>query len=593
MGFFDDDGGMFDLDGDGKTSWDERLLSDILEYQIFEEIMGEDEADSDSDDYDTEAEEEEAEEDWREDCEDGSEYNLFPEYYDTAEEYEEALAEAKSEWRYDCEDGSEYDIDPEDYDSEEEYEEALEEARLGYYYDDESDDDAEISPEDFPNRRRYNAACILADDNYFYANDERGRRLKAAAKFVIENADRIFAANYLSHDYGFLYAQAIKDNFKLPCSLPDEDEKPEMELYEILIKIAKRNVDLAFEIWLWCLDRFLPYAEYYEFSATDLTMFVIGNIYSGFPDGFRIKLLNYLNDNKNFLQMIMSAYDETSTDIRRLIAQAIEEKLYNAAYGLFKAELKKAGNKWRDINDTTSAVISCCKNYYELESVEYFRDNLFPLVKAIPLGMVRDEIQEWEEEIADYITMVESQCEKYAYSRKNAWRNSVPDGKPYGLDPVSYDTEQEYLEAFNDEKYGWRKWQTGRENYGLDVNDFETLAEFIEAKNAKAKEVRQREQDEKIKKRQLDEESKVQERLDDKKVYTYCGVLLPFSSRPYSFRTEDRTIGIGDTVIVPTGENEKEVEGKVVSVGQYLRVSVPYPVEKTKLIIRKLENQPE
>lgn len=66
---------------------------------------------------------------WRIFCEDGSEYGLDPEDYDTEEEYEEALEEAKYEWRDTCEDGFEYGIDPEDYESEEEYIEALEEAK--------------------------------------------------------------------------------------------------------------------------------------------------------------------------------------------------------------------------------------------------------------------------------------------------------------------------------------------------------------------------------------------------------------------------------------------------------------------------------
>ena len=61
-----------------------------------------------------------------------------------------------------------------------------------------------------------------------------------------------------------------------------------------------------------------------------------------------------------------------------------------------------------------------------------------------------------------------------------------------------------------------------------------------------------------------------------------------FSSRPYSFRTDDK-VKIGDTVVVPVGEDKKEMKGKVVSIGQYSRLGVPYPVEKTKMIIRKLE----
>lgn len=75
--------------------------------------------------------------------------------------------------------------------------------------------------------------------------------------------------------------------------------------------------------------------------------------------------------------------------------------------------------------------------------------------------------------------------------------------------------------------------------------------------------------------------------MEDMAIYIYCGVLLPFSNRPYSFRTEDETVQIGDTVIVPVGKENEAMEGKVVSIGKYMRSGVPFPVEKTKFILEK------
>lgn len=65
-------------------------------------------------------------------------------------------------------------------------------------------------------------------------------------------------------------------------------------------------------------------------------------------------------------------------------------------------------------------------------------------------------------------------------------------------------------------------------------------------------------------------------------------MLLPFSNWAFSYRTEDDTIQIGDVVIVPVGRDNEEMEGKVVSVGKYARAGVPYPVEKTKYILKKI-----
>ena len=261
-----------------------------------------------------------------------------------------------------------------------------------------------------------------------------------------------------------------------------------------------------------------------------------------------------MSDNDSFCQTVMTAGGAQADSISELIVETIKEGLFKTAEYLFRVGLENLGGNRKKIIAFTDEVIRLCKNDEELESVEYFRDNLLPLVKAIPLGKAESKIAQWEKDIAVYIYFVEAECEQYAYTRKNAWRKTVPNGEEYGLDPVDFDTEQEYLDALN----------------------------------AENKDSCQPETDE-----ILNEQEKIEEYESDKTVYRYCGVLLPFSSRPYSFRTDDNSIKIGDTVIVPVGENDKEMKGRVVSIGQYLRLSAPYPVEKTKLIIRKAEEGSE
>ncbi len=170
-------------------------------------------------------------------------------------------------------------------------------------------------------------------------------------------------------------------------------------------------------------------------------------------------------------------------------------------------------------------------------------------------------------------------------NKANSWRETVPNGEEYGLDPFCYDSEQEYLEALNREKYGWREWYTDKENYGLSPEDFETQQEFSKARDAKRKE-KQLQEIEKRRQEQLEKRRILEE---DKNIYTYCGVLFPSALRPYSYLTKDETIKIGDTVIVPAGNNNEKAQGTVVSVGQYTRLAAPYPVEKTKEIIEKAD----
>lgn len=559
MGFFDDNDSFFDEFFDFNDDGNIDILEEAVGLKIIEDIEKkcsgdyEDDIDFDDDDYDDDDSDDKYE--WRLYCVDGFEYGIDPEDYDTEEEYEEALIEAKYRWRKQCESVLDTGVNPEDYDTEEEYQDALEERA-----------DCGDKPNGFETER------VMRDCNV--------------------NTDNIIALKCLTHSGNFLYAQAIKDNFTLPCSLPNEYESREMEFCQILAKIARWDIPLTFEIWSWCIEQFLPYAQYDYFCKRDLCTTIISEFYK-FSDDYPTKLIHYMDENPTFMQVIISARDKPEGGFSTLIAKAIAENLYNTANTIFQSELNKANGYWKSINTFTNRVIVSCKNYSELESIEYFRDNLLPLVKAIPDGMVQDEISEWEKEIAEYIDYVEKDCKQYAYTRKHAWRKTVPDGSEYGLNPLYYDTEQEYLDALHDRKYGWREFYKDRENYGLNVEEFETREEYQKALSAKSREKRTQERKQQLEQYHQKQQAKMQEYANDKTIYTYCGVILPFSSRPYYFRTDDNTIKIGDTVFVPVGNDEEEIKGTVVSVGRYSRLGVPYPVEHTKMIIQKIEDSDE
>lgn len=636
-------GGIFDFNRDGKEDFGELWIAQ----KIFEECTKEEprhdyssdyifdddlvdtswreycedgsEFDIDPEDYETEEDYDEALAEakqkvaWRKTCEDGSDVFIGPEDYDTEDEYNEALEEARNAWRDTCEDGSEYGLDPDDFDTEDEYNEALEKAQaselngisaptISLQFSVECpalDKLEEIKEENYPNKRRFNAAYTLANEFLCYSSKEAGRKDKACCQFIIDNADNITAANYLSYEGGFLYAQAIKDNFQLPVSLPDEDEYREYELSDTLCKIAKRNVALSFEVWEWVLNTFLPYTQYADGSLTEMTSDVIDDLYS-FPENYRTELARYMNQHPEFMKKVLNAKAEMSGNLDALIAAALKDGLTDTASMLFKYGLAQAGDDWKKINGLTGGTISWCKNYDELESAEYFKLNLLPLVKAIDVGMVQDEIDEWEKGLDEYISQVESDCEQYAYTRKNAWRKTVPDGSKYGLDPRYYDSEQEYLEALEEEKYGWRKWYKDDDTLGLNVNDFETQEEYRKAYDARLEEKRQTEREQREQERRQLQQQREQERRErvekeqrievekarvDENIYTICGVIFLNADRPYHYITDDTSIKIGDEVLVSVGD--KETIGKVVSVGQYMRIASPFPINRMKKIKSK------
>lgn len=543
-------GGIFDFNHDGKTSPFEQYIG----FKIFEECLKE-----------------------------------F--------ENEEGDDDDKYEWRLTCEDGWDYDIDPEDYETEFEYMEALEEAKENCCEPDEEFDEDEdesytfvgenVNPDDYPNKRRYIAAFELANLPD-YINDDYLQRERNFCKFIVEKADTIIAANYLAYEEGFLYAQAIKDNFNLNISLPDEDEERVMTFPAVLCKIAKYDADLSFKVWNWCFEQFLPYNEYYDSCAQELSTDVIIDLHK-FPKDYISKLAHHISENENFCNALLTAGKSGISYMGELIATVIKEHLYETAKKLFEFELEKVGDNYEEIMSLTNSVFINCIDDYEVESLEYFRDNLLSIVKSLPNEMVQFELPTSENLISSMIERTESMSPKYAYSRKYQWRKNVENGSQYGLDPLNYYTEQQYLDALNRRKYGWRDKYEWQNKYGLNISDYETENEFQLALKEKKEEIHNNRFKQVGTEINCDKNANSNKYENDTKIYTYCGVRLPYSSRTYSYLTDDNSIKIGDKVIVPFGKDNEETEGTVVYVGQYSRFCVPYPIEKTKTIIKKTQ----
>ena len=135
----------------------------------------------------------------------------------------------------------------------------------------------------------------------------------------------------------------------MPCSLPDEDESREMELPQILCKIAKRDIPLSFEIWHWCLKQFLPYAQYDSSSPGDMSTEVIDYLYK-FPDGYMAKLVHYIDENHSFSKKLLKASEEPANALPPLIAVAISENCLATAKYLFRSGLRLSDGQWKKIN---------------------------------------------------------------------------------------------------------------------------------------------------------------------------------------------------------------------------------------------------
>lgn len=396
----------------------------------------------------------------------------------------------------------------------------------------------------------------------------------------------------------FLYAQAIKDRFALPVCLPDEDERRECEFSNALCKIARRNAVLSFEVWEWSLMTFLPYAQYADESCAELTSAVLDQLYS-FPKSYKTELVRYMKTHPDFMEMVVAEGVEPSDNLGSLIAAALHDGLAETAVALFQRGLKQADGKRERVAGLVSDTVYCCKDRNELKAAESFKRNILPIIRTMDIKLTRSELEEWERALDEHICWVENTSKKYAYTRKNAWRKTVPDGRAYDMDPCDYASAQEYLDALYEKKYGWRKWYKRGAALGVDADSFETEEEYREALDAFLREKGKREREERFRRqceatrqgqeREYGQHTETEKLLEDDELYSICGVTFRYAAHPYYYRIDDAAIKIGDTVLVPVGD--KTAAGRVVSLGQYLRAAAPFPVEQMKCVIRKTEEK--
>lgn len=522
-----------------------------------------------------------------------NDYGISPFDYDTEEEYLEAVAEAEAE---------------DDLETEVDYTPPVVEIPIKVALDFSVEIPAldrldAIKESDFPNKRMFEAACekIKLETGLILGLDEKAKEHNIRqCDFILEYHEKYIAAKYLSIQLGeFLYAQAVKENFNLPFNIPDEDEQMVTPVDDLFRQIHKKCKKQLFPIWKWLIENFVPYMDYSSDNGYSLSTGIIANG-SYIDDKFSSELASYIAENNFFGKVIMELSPSLDNEYGTLFAQLLKNKQFELTKELFKI----CANKDIDSAHICGVIygfMEACSNYNELETMELFEQHIFPIIKAIDKPDIQDNISAWEDEIKEYYNYCEDNCEQYQFTRKNAWRKQHKrEAEKLGLNVLYYDSEEEYLQDYNAEKYSWRDSYTTDDTYGLNPSDFETedalnkaISKKIEQEEKQAaKEYKLAEKTTSAIKTQAQAKqnppcNEDMKRFEDDTIYTFIGVLFPYTSHHYHYLTDDDSITIGDYVVVPVGVENKESVAKVVSVEKHLRISAPFPIEKTKKIIGK------
>ena len=409
-------GGFFDFNGDGKTTWDEEWIA----YKIIEDVERETRAEDSNyspvllDDEDIYA--------WRETVEE-NDYDIDPCDFETEEEYLDAIDEAEETygWRnYVAENN--YDIDPREYETEEEYldavetaeEETVEVQRASEYYNenipvsvaidlnvemDALDRLDAVKESDFPNKIVYDAFCEKVKTEgglMFFCDEETKDECLRRCNFILENYENLIAANYLSVETEeFLYVQAVTDHFDLPVPLPKK-----VNLTELLKRVYKKDKELTFAIWRWCIDNFGPYTEYQDDKSPELSVIIIadgGYIGSDFIE----KTVDYIIEHPEFGRKLMKLAPWADEKYGQLFILLIRRKQVVLARELFAICVEKDFDA-EDFACLVRGMLGECLNYEETNSMKMLEQHMFPIVKTINDSDIRIYVDEWQEEIDEY-----------------------------------------------------------------------------------------------------------------------------------------------------------------------------------------------
>lgn len=353
-----------------------------------------------------------------------------------------------------------------------------------------------VRREDYPSQRVYDAACDLIDlqngKGYVPSASTRQREIDRR-RFLVEGG--CVAARYLTLHDGFLYAQAVKENFPLPIEVPDEDERPVTSLDDLFLDLAEEDPALAVRVWAWIIREFGPYPQYMD----GVWMPFNGLLYLTFrfPPEFREIALEELCQNSDFRRGLLETSPEFP-DAGGYIAYALSHGREDQAATLLQSALKNPHGKGVRYEELVQNIFYRMPEDRDPEPWEALERTVFPILEGLPDKRTQRLLPQWKEEVAQRIQ----------------WRRPRPAPQPpQYADPLA---------------------------------------------------------------------------VTDKTVYTFCGVRFPGWKRVYYYRTNDETLAVGDQVLVPGRDGPTPAE--VVSIQKHRRDTAPYPVDRAKFVVGKLND---
>lgn len=386
---------FFDVNGNGQMDFSEELLAT----KVFEDALPEDEAsfydelDSDLDGLDdTGLEDEFSEDAWLTDTASLTDPDL-------------SLHSSNFEDNVSDEDDDTWN-DPDEEDLRDDPQKEPEETPVAYLtFTVESQEERYakqgIRREDYPTQRTYDAACDLIDlqNGKGYVPSDSTRQWEIQRRrFLVEGG--CVAARYLTVHDGFLYAQAVKENFTLPIEVPDEDERPVTALDELFLDLAEEDPALAVRVWAWIIREFGPYPQYMD--GVWMPFNGLLHITDQFPPAFQELALEELCQNSDFRRGLLETSPEFP-DAGGYIAYALPQGREDQAATLLQSALKNPHGKGVRYEELVQSIFYHMPEARDPEPWEALERAVFPILEGVPDKRTQRLLPQWKEEVAQRI----------------------------------------------------------------------------------------------------------------------------------------------------------------------------------------------
>lgn len=238
-------------------------------------------------------------------------------------------------------------------------------------------------------RTRREVAAMIAQETPHLGNT---KELLERARFI--TADEVCAARYLTVSGDYLYAQAVKEHFSLPFSLPDEEHKIITPFDELLRALACVDIPLAMTVWEWCLDTFLPYHRYacYQGALTDAILLC----FTDFSDEFVSGILDYSVLHPSFIKKLLMHCQKPPHFTEELVVGMLARGEIELAKTIMSlAFFHREANAYDKIC-TVGLTIERCHTERTCDALALFCEHLFPLVLQEEDARVRAMIPTWQ-----------------------------------------------------------------------------------------------------------------------------------------------------------------------------------------------------